>query len=141
MIHSTLIKQKGNTLYPLFVIYLSDFWFILNYVNIYCNTHPILSHFVSKQLVVTCLTELQGTVLNSWSAMWVVLSDDGVDFYKKKTDRSPKGMIPLKGATLTSPCQDFGKRMVRKCHLYQSITDKRIGPLTHHTCSTDAAWP
>lgn len=45
----------------------------------------------------------------------MVLSEDGVDFYKKKTDRSPKGMIPLKGATLSSPCQDFVKRMVRKC--------------------------
>lgn len=45
----------------------------------------------------------------------MVLSEDGVDFYKKKTDRSPKGMIPLKGATLSSPCQDFVKRTVRKC--------------------------
>ena len=50
--------------------------------------------------------------------MWVVLSEDGVEFYKKKTDRSPKGMIPLKGATLVSPCQDFGKRTVRKCQIY-----------------------
>lgn len=61
------------------------------------------------------LTDSQGTVLNSWKAVWVVLSEDGVDFYKKKTDRSPKGMIPLKGATFASPCQEFGKRMVRKC--------------------------
>ncbi|KAF7667978.1 hypothetical protein LDENG_00039340 [Lucifuga dentata] len=52
----------------------------------------------------------KGTVLNSWKAVWVVLSEDGVDFYKKKTDHSPKGMIPLKGAALVSPCQDFGKR-------------------------------
>ncbi|XP_028983573.1 pleckstrin [Betta splendens] len=52
----------------------------------------------------------KGTLLNSWKAVWVVLSEDGVEFYKKKTDSSPKGMIPLKGATLTSPCQDFGKR-------------------------------
>ncbi|KAM3606571.1 uncharacterized protein V6R79_018907 [Siganus canaliculatus] len=52
----------------------------------------------------------KGTVLNTWRAVWVVLSEDGVEFYKKKTDRSPKGMIPLKGATLLSPCQDFGKR-------------------------------
>uniref|UniRef100_A0A8B9KIU3 Pleckstrin n=1 Tax=Astyanax mexicanus TaxID=7994 RepID=A0A8B9KIU3_ASTMX len=44
-------------------------------------------------------------------AVWVVLADDGIEFYKKKTDSSPKGMIPLKGATLTSPCQDFNKRM------------------------------
>lgn len=44
--------------------------------------------------------------------MWVVLLEDGIEFYKKKSDNSPKGMIPLKGSTLTSPCQDFGKRMV-----------------------------
>lgn len=43
--------------------------------------------------------------------MWVVLLEDGIEFYKKKSDNSPKGMIPLKGSTLTSPCQDFGKRM------------------------------
>ncbi|XP_066535323.1 pleckstrin isoform X1 [Hoplias malabaricus] len=53
----------------------------------------------------------KGSVLNSWKAVWVVLADDGIEFYKKKTDSSPKGMIPLKGATLTSPCQDFNKRM------------------------------
>uniref|UniRef100_A0AAR2J2Y5 Pleckstrin n=1 Tax=Pygocentrus nattereri TaxID=42514 RepID=A0AAR2J2Y5_PYGNA len=53
---------------------------------------------------------LQGTVLNSWKVMWVVLADDGIEFYKKKTDSNPKGMIPLNGATLTSPCQDFNKR-------------------------------
>ncbi|KAI1894675.1 hypothetical protein AGOR_G00118200 [Albula goreensis] len=52
----------------------------------------------------------KGTVLNSWKVVWVVLSDDGVEFFKKKTDSNPKGMIPLKGATLTSPCQDFSKR-------------------------------
>uniref|UniRef100_UPI0037E84D5A pleckstrin n=1 Tax=Semicossyphus pulcher TaxID=241346 RepID=UPI0037E84D5A len=52
----------------------------------------------------------KGTVLNSWKAVWVVLSEDGLEFYKKKTDNSPKGMIPLKEATLTSPCQDYGKR-------------------------------
>lgn len=67
-----------------------------------------------------CLIDPQGTVLNSWNAVWVVLSDDGLEFYKKKTDRSPKGMIPLKGATLISPCQDFTKRMVRKCQLRTS---------------------
>lgn len=65
--------------------------------------------------VVNCLIDPQGTLLNSWKAVWAVLSEDGVEFYKKKTDRSPKGMIPLKGATLISPCQDFGKRTVRKC--------------------------
>uniref|UniRef100_A0A671SBW5 PH domain-containing protein n=1 Tax=Sinocyclocheilus anshuiensis TaxID=1608454 RepID=A0A671SBW5_9TELE len=53
---------------------------------------------------------LQGTVLNSWKVVWVVLADDAIEFYKKKTDNSPKGMIPLKGATLASPCQDFTKR-------------------------------
>ncbi|MGH0137570.1 UNVERIFIED_CONTAM: hypothetical protein FKN15_068243 [Acipenser sinensis] len=43
--------------------------------------------------------------------MWVVLFDDGIEFYKKKTDSSPKGMIPLKGGSISSLCQDFGKRM------------------------------
>ncbi|XP_027021712.1 pleckstrin isoform X1 [Tachysurus fulvidraco] len=52
----------------------------------------------------------KGTLLNSWKVMWVVLADDGIEFYKKKTDSSPKGMIPLKEAVLTSPCQDFNKR-------------------------------
>ncbi|KAJ8014001.1 hypothetical protein DPEC_G00035690 [Dallia pectoralis] len=52
----------------------------------------------------------KGTVLNSWNAVWVVLSEDGVEFYKKKTDNTPKGMIPLKGAVLTCPCQDYNKR-------------------------------
>ncbi|XP_017283642.1 pleckstrin isoform X2 [Kryptolebias marmoratus] len=66
----------------------------------------------------------KGTVLNSWNAVWVVLSDDGLEFYKKKTDRSPKGMIPLKGATLVSPCQDFSKRMIttekKQDHFFQA---------------------
>uniref|UniRef100_A0A8C7LQK1 Pleckstrin n=1 Tax=Oncorhynchus mykiss TaxID=8022 RepID=A0A8C7LQK1_ONCMY len=53
---------------------------------------------------------VQGTVLNSWKVVWVVLSDDGVEFFKRKADSAPKGMIPLKGAVLTSPCQDFSKR-------------------------------
>lgn len=44
--------------------------------------------------------------------MWVVLSEDGIEFFKKKTDNNPKGMIPLKNSTLTSPCQDFAKRTV-----------------------------
>lgn len=60
-------------------------------------------------------------MLNSWKAVWVVLSEDGIDFYKKKTDRSPKGMIPLKGATLTSPCQDFGKRTL----VFKVSTEKK----------------
>uniref|UniRef100_A0A672ZZN2 Pleckstrin n=1 Tax=Sphaeramia orbicularis TaxID=375764 RepID=A0A672ZZN2_9TELE len=63
----------------------------------------------------------KGTVLNSWNAVWVVLSEDGVEFYKKKTDRSPKGMIPLKGATLVSPCQDYGKRTL----VFKITTDKK----------------
>ncbi|KAF4090016.1 hypothetical protein AMELA_G00044800 [Ameiurus melas] len=52
----------------------------------------------------------KGTVLNSWKVVWVVLADDGIEFYKKKTDSSPKGMIPLKEAVMTNPCQDFSKR-------------------------------
>ncbi|TKS85710.1 Pleckstrin [Collichthys lucidus] len=63
----------------------------------------------------------KGTVLNSWKAVWVVLSEDGVEFYKKKTDRSPKGMIPLKGATVISPCQDFGKRTL----VFKITSDKK----------------
>ncbi|XP_063347559.1 pleckstrin [Pelmatolapia mariae] len=63
----------------------------------------------------------KGTLLNSWSTVWVVLSEDGVDFYKKKTDRSPKGMIPLKGATLSSPCQDFVKRTL----VFKITTEKK----------------
>lgn len=63
----------------------------------------------------------KGTVLNSWKAVWVVLSEDGIEFYKKKTDRSPKGMIPLKGATLISPCQDFGKRTL----VFKITTEKK----------------
>ncbi|KAL4639915.1 pleckstrin-like [Arapaima gigas] len=50
------------------------------------------------------------TLLSSWKVVWVVLSDDGVEFYNKRSDSSPKGMIPLKGAKLTSHCQDFVKR-------------------------------
>ncbi|KAG8124440.1 hypothetical protein E2320_019725 [Naja naja] len=49
-------------------------------------------------------------MFNTWKPMWVVLSEDGIEFFKKKTDNNPKGMIPLKGSTLTSPCQDFAKR-------------------------------
>lgn len=44
--------------------------------------------------------------------MWVVLLEDGIEFYKRKADNSPKGMVPLKGSSINSPCQDFGKRMV-----------------------------
>lgn len=78
-----------------------------------CNIYLLL-HFCSKIPVVTWIIVPQGTVLNSWKVVWVVLSEDGVEFYKKKTDSSPKGMIPLKGSTLISPCQDFSKRTVRK---------------------------
>ncbi|XP_054654843.1 pleckstrin [Dunckerocampus dactyliophorus] len=52
------------------------------------------------------------TVLSYWTAVWAVLSEDGLEFYKKKTDESPKGMIPLNGATLVSPCQDCGNRVL-----------------------------
>lgn len=51
-------------------------------------------------------------MFNTWKAMWVVLLEDGIEFYKRKADNSPKGMIPLKGSSIHSPCQDFGKRMV-----------------------------
>ncbi|XP_005996934.1 pleckstrin [Latimeria chalumnae] len=53
----------------------------------------------------------KNSVFNSWKAMWIVLLEDGVEFYKKKTDNSPKGMIPLKDCSITSPCQEFAKRM------------------------------
>lgn len=66
---------------------------------------------VSTQLL-SSFSSLQGSVFSSWKPMWVVLLEDGIEFYNKKSDNSPKGMIPLKGSTLTSPCQDFGKRMV-----------------------------
>ncbi|CAL1577508.1 unnamed protein product [Knipowitschia caucasica] len=63
----------------------------------------------------------KGTLLNTWKAVWVILSEDGLEMYKKKTDRSPKGMIPLKGATLTSPCQDYGKRTL----VFKISTEKK----------------
>uniref|UniRef100_A0A8C9G679 PH domain-containing protein n=1 Tax=Pavo cristatus TaxID=9049 RepID=A0A8C9G679_PAVCR len=46
-------------------------------------------------------------MFNTWKPMWVVLLEDGIEFYKRKSDNSPKGMIPLKGSTINSPCQDF----------------------------------
>ncbi|KAJ8246170.1 hypothetical protein GJAV_G00264480 [Gymnothorax javanicus] len=52
------------------------------------------------------------SLLNSWKVMWVVLSDDALEFYRKMADSTPKGMIPLKGVKLISPCQDFGKKML-----------------------------
>ncbi|KAM9847439.1 pleckstrin [Aulostomus maculatus] len=63
----------------------------------------------------------KGAVLNSWKAVWVVLSEDGMEFYKKKTDRCPKGMIPLKGSKFISPCQDFCKRPM----VFKITTDKK----------------
>lgn len=51
-------------------------------------------------------------MFNTWKPMWVVLLEDGIEFYKRKSDNSPKGMVPLKGSTINSPCQDFGKRTV-----------------------------
>uniref|UniRef100_A0A8D3BGA2 Pleckstrin n=1 Tax=Scophthalmus maximus TaxID=52904 RepID=A0A8D3BGA2_SCOMX len=74
---------------------------------------PHFSHMVTYLI--------RGTVLNSWKAVWVVLSEDGMEFFKRKTDRSPKGMIPLKGAALVSPCQDFCKRML----VFKLTTDKK----------------
>ncbi len=49
-----------------------------------------------------------------------MLADDAIEFYKKKTDNSPKGMIPLKSATLTSPCQDFTKRTVKESDIFKA---------------------
>uniref|UniRef100_A0A3B4BF25 Uncharacterized protein n=1 Tax=Periophthalmus magnuspinnatus TaxID=409849 RepID=A0A3B4BF25_9GOBI len=63
----------------------------------------------------------KGTLLNTWKVMWVILSEDGIEFYKKKTDQSPKGMIPAKGATLTSPCQDYSKRTL----VFKITTEKK----------------
>ncbi|XP_067845577.1 pleckstrin isoform X1 [Heptranchias perlo] len=53
----------------------------------------------------------KGTVFNSWKAIWVVLLEDGIEFYSKKADSSPKGVIPLMGSLVTSPCLDYSKRM------------------------------
>ncbi|KAG8443897.1 hypothetical protein GDO86_009193 [Hymenochirus boettgeri] len=50
-------------------------------------------------------------MFNKWKPMWVTFLEDGVEFYKKKTDNSPKGMIPLMGSTISNHCQEFGKRM------------------------------
>ncbi|MCI4376736.1 hypothetical protein PGIGA_G00192030 [Pangasianodon gigas] len=63
----------------------------------------------------------KGTVLNSWKVVWVVLADDAIEFFKKKTDSSPKGMIPLKEAVLTNPCQDFSKRTL----VFKVTTEKK----------------
>lgn len=66
----------------------------------------------SASLNITCDLLMQGSMFNTWKPMWVVLLEDGIEFYKRKADNSPKGMIPLKGSSIHSPCQDFGKRMV-----------------------------
>ncbi|KAM4040555.1 pleckstrin isoform 1-T1 [Anomaloglossus baeobatrachus] len=50
-------------------------------------------------------------MFNKWKPMWVTLLEDGIEYYKKKSDNSPKGMIPLKGAVITNHCQEFSKRM------------------------------
>ncbi|KAM4772790.1 pleckstrin [Rhinophrynus dorsalis] len=50
-------------------------------------------------------------IFNKWKPMWVTLLEDGIEFYKKKSDNSPKGMIPLKGSVISNHCQDFSKRM------------------------------
>ncbi|XP_063774462.1 pleckstrin isoform X2 [Pseudophryne corroboree] len=53
---------------------------------------------------------IQG-MFNKWKPMWVTLLEDGIEFYKKKSDNSPKGMLPLSGTVISNHCQDFSKRM------------------------------
>nr|XP_008252537.1 pleckstrin isoform X1 [Oryctolagus cuniculus] len=53
----------------------------------------------------------RGSIFNTWKPMWVVLLEDGIEFYKWKHEAMPSGMIPLQGSHVTSPCHDFGKRM------------------------------
>ncbi|XP_069787878.1 pleckstrin isoform X3 [Narcine bancroftii] len=53
----------------------------------------------------------KGTVFNSWKAVWAVLLEDEIQFYSKKADGSPKGILPLKGSSVVSPCLDYNKRM------------------------------
>uniref|UniRef100_A0A4W3JZP2 Pleckstrin n=1 Tax=Callorhinchus milii TaxID=7868 RepID=A0A4W3JZP2_CALMI len=55
--------------------------------------------------------DVKKTVFSSWKATWVVLLEDEIKFYDKKIDQSPKGVIPLKESLLTSPCQEYNKRM------------------------------
>lgn len=69
-------------------------------------------HVKSDSLNIIHDSLMQGSMFNTWKPMWVVLLEDGIEFYKRKADNSPKGMIPLKGSCIHSPCQDFGKRMV-----------------------------
>ncbi|XP_069787876.1 pleckstrin isoform X2 [Narcine bancroftii] len=56
-------------------------------------------------------TKALGTVFNSWKAVWAVLLEDEIQFYSKKADGSPKGILPLKGSSVVSPCLDYNKRM------------------------------
>ncbi|XP_040207199.1 pleckstrin [Rana temporaria] len=51
-------------------------------------------------------------MFNKWKPFWVKLLEDGIEYYKKKTDTSPKGMIPLKGSVIVNHCQDFNKRLL-----------------------------
>ncbi|XP_068135698.1 pleckstrin [Hyperolius riggenbachi] len=51
-------------------------------------------------------------MFNKWKPFWVKLLDDGLEYYKKKTDSSPKGMIPLKECTITNHCQEFNRRLL-----------------------------
>ncbi|XP_040849229.1 pleckstrin isoform X1 [Ochotona curzoniae] len=53
----------------------------------------------------------KGSVFNTWKPLWVVLLEDGIEFYKGKGEAVPNGMIPLKGSTVISPCNEFSKRM------------------------------
>lgn len=86
---------------------------ILASVRYSLEAHIFLGYHVkSDSLNKICDFLVQGSMFNTWKPMWVVLLEDGIEFYKRKADNSPKGMIPLKGSSIHSPCQDFGKRMV-----------------------------
>ncbi|KAJ3610466.1 hypothetical protein NHX12_022558 [Muraenolepis orangiensis] len=63
----------------------------------------------------------KGSLLSSWRAVWVLLSEDAVELYKRKSDGAPKALIPLKGASITSPCQDFAKRTM----VFKISTEKK----------------
>ncbi|XP_032882233.1 pleckstrin [Amblyraja radiata] len=62
----------------------------------------------------------KGTVFNSWKAVWAVLLEDGIEFYRRKSDQSPKGVLPLKGSSVVSPCLDYSKR----AFVFKFRTDK-----------------
>lgn len=59
-------------------------------------------------------------MFNKWKPFWVKLLEDGIEYYKKKTDTSPKGMIPLKGSIIVNHCQDFNKRLVTSLLILQN---------------------